>query len=353
MSDTFLATPIEYLKGVGPLRGEVLKTELGIFTFNDLLNHFPFRYVDRSKFYNIIELNEDVPFVQLKGMITQIHEVGEGRGKRLSGIFKDHTGEIELVWFQHIKWIKETLVLNKMCIVFGKPSLFNRTYNIVHPEVEWIENDKPPRGMQPVYSVTEKLKSHKIDSKAIYRMISLLFENKAMQINEILPDYILSKYQLEVRQKAFRLVHLPNTNEDFAAGQMRFKFEELFFLNVKIAGLKNKRKRDIKGFVFSKIDHYFNTFYKEHLPYELTEAQQRVLKEIRADMATGKQMNRLLQGDVGSGKTIVALLSMLIAIDNGTQAAIMAPTEILTNQHFEGISELLSGLGLRLSLIHI
>jgi ATP-dependent DNA helicase RecG len=351
MQNQFLLTPIEYLKGVGPLKGEVLKTELGIFTFGDLLNHFPFRYVDRSKFFTIQELNEDMPFVQLKGIITEIHEIGEGRGKRLSGTFKDQTGEIELVWFQHIKWIKDTISINKTCIIFGKPSLFNRTYNMVHPEVEWIENDKPPKGMQPVYATTEKLKSHKIDSKAIYRMMQLLFENKAMSIEEVLPDYLLTKYQLEPRGKAYRMVHLPANNTEFAAGQMRFKFEELFFLNVKIAGLKNKRKRDVKGFVFSKIDYNFNTFYKFHLPFELTEAQKKVLKEIRADMATGKQMNRLLQGDVGSGKTIVALLSMLIAIDNRTQAAIMAPTEILANQHFENISQLVSGLGLRVGML--
>ncbi|MFM9946281.1 MAG: ATP-dependent DNA helicase RecG [Bacteroidia bacterium] len=351
MQNQFLHTPIEYLKGVGPLKGEVLKTELGIFTFGDLLNHFPFRYVDRSKFFTISQLNEDMPFVQLKGKITEFNEIGEGRGKRLSGRFEDQTGEIELVWFKNIKWIKDSLVLNKTCIIFGKPSLFVHSLNMVHPEVEWIENNKPPRGMQPVYNLTEKLKNSRIDSKAIYRMIQVLFENKALAVEEVLPDYILTKYQLESRQKAYRIVHLPETNNEFAAGQMRFKFEELFFLNVKIAGLKNKRKRDVKGFVFRKIDYNFNSFYKSHLPFELTDAQKKVLKEIRADMATGKQMNRLLQGDVGSGKTIVALLSMLIALDNGTQAAIMAPTEILANQHFESIGQLVSGLGLRIEIL--
>ncbi len=351
MQNQFLLTPIEYLKGVGPVKGEVFKTELGIFTFGDLLNHFPFRYVDRSQFFTINQLNEDMPFVQLKGVITDIKEIGEGRGKRLSGTFRDNTGEIELVWFQHIKWIKETIGINKTCIIFGKPSLFVHSLNMVHPEVEWIENDKPPRGMQPVYNVTEKLKSHRIDSKAIYRMMQILFENKALSIDEVLPDYLLAKYQLESRGKSYRMIHLPETNNDFAAGQLRFKFEELFFLNVKIAGLKNKRKRDVKGFIFHKIDYNFNTFYKNHLPFELTDAQKKVLKEIRADMATGKQMNRLLQGDVGSGKTIVALLSMLIAIDNRTQAAIMAPTEILANQHFENISHMLSGLGLRIEML--
>ena len=351
MSNEFLHTPIEYLKGVGPLKGEVLKTELGIFTFGDLLNHFPFRYVDRSKFYTIKDLNEEMPFVQLKGNITQIQEIGQGRSKRLSGTFRDQTGEMELVWFQHIKWIKETIVLNKTCIVFGKPAQFNKSFNIVHPEIEWVENDKPPRGMQPVYSVTEKLKSHKIDSKAIYRLIQTVLENRALTVDEVLPQYIIEKYGLLTRTKAYQAIHTPGTVQDYLSGQLRFKFEELFFLNIKIAGLKNKRKRDVKGFIFSKIDHYFNTFYKEHLPFELTEAQKKVLKEIRADMATGKQMNRLLQGDVGSGKTIVALLSMLIAIDNGTQSAIMAPTEILANQHFEGISQMVSGLGLRIEML--
>jgi len=347
----FLNTPIEYLKGVGPLKGEVLKTELGIFTFGDLLNHYPFRYVDRSKFYTISQLNEDLPFVQLKGIITHLHEIGQGRSKRLSGTFKDHTGEIELVWFQHIRWIKEILVLNKTCIVFGKPAQFNKSFNIVHPEIEWVENNQPPLGMQPVYPVTEKLKSHKIDSKAIYRLIQTLLQSKSYRVEEVLPRYILQNYGLLARELAYTKIHLPLTVEDYQNAQHRFKFEELFFLNVKIAGLRNKRKRDVKGFVFSKIDHYFNTFYSKHLPFELTEAQKKVLKEIRADMATGKQMNRLLQGDVGSGKTIVALLSMLIAIDNGTQAAIMAPTEILANQHFEGISQLLSGMGLRVELL--
>lgn len=229
MQNQFLLTPIEYLKGVGPLKGEVLKMELGIFTFGDLLNHFPFRYVDRSKFFTIKELNEDMPFVQLKGIITELNEIGEGRGKRLSGTFKDQTGEIELVWFQHIKWIKDTISVNKTCIIFGKPSLFNHTFNMVHPEVEWIENDKPSKGMQPVYATTEKLKSHKIDSKAIYRMLQVLFENKAVSIEEVLPNYLLAKYQLEPREKAYRMVHLPATTAEFAAGQMRFKFEELFF----------------------------------------------------------------------------------------------------------------------------
>jgi ATP-dependent DNA helicase RecG len=351
MQNQFLLTPIEYMKGVGPLKGEVLKSELGIFTFGDLLNHFPFRYVDRSKFFTINELNEDMPFVQLKGIITELHEIGEGRGKRLKGTFRDQTGELELVWFQHIKWIKETIKLNKTCIIFGRPSLFVHMLNMVHPEVEWVENDKPSRGMQPVYGVTEKLKSHRIDSKAIYRMIQLLFENKALTTEENLPDYILTKYQIQPRLKAFRLIHLPQTNSDFMQGQWRFKFEELLLLNLKIASLRNKRNHDVKGFIFHKIDYYFNSFYKNHLPFELTEAQKRVLKEIRADMANGHQMNRLLQGDVGSGKTIVALLSMLIAIDNGTQATIMAPTEILANQHFEGISELVSGLGLKVELL--
>lgn len=351
MASEFLNTPIEYLKGVGPLRGEVLKMELGIFTFGDLLNHFPFRYVDRSKFYTISQLNDEMPFVQLKGVIIKLVEIGEGRGKRLSGLFKDSSGEIELVWFQHIRWIKETLTINKPCIVFGKPSQFNRSFNIVHPEIEWIENDKPPVGMQAVYSVTEKLKSHKIDSKAIHRMIQVLFDSRSMHVEEVLPDYLLQKYQLESRGKAYRLVHLPNSFQEYTAGQYRFKFEELFFLNVKIAGLKNKRKHDVKSFVFNKIDFFFNTFYNEHLPFKLTEAQKKVLKEIRADMATGKQMNRLLQGDVGSGKTIVALLSMLIAIDNGTQSAIMAPTEILANQHYESIGALITGLGLRIDLL--
>lgn len=351
MQNSFLLTPIEYLKGVGPLKGEVLKNELGVFTFFDLLNHFPFRYIDRSKVYTLSQINEDLPFIQLQGTISEVFEIGEGRSKRLKAIFKDQTGEMELVWFQHIKWIKETVTTHKPCIVFGKPTRFNQTFNMVHPEIEWIETDKAASGMQAVYSVTEKLKSHRIDSKTILKLIKSVLENPAFKADEVLPDYILTAYGLESRTLAYKNVHFPKKPEDFNSAQKRFKFEELFFLNCKICGLRNKRSSDVKGFVFSKIDYNFNTFFKERLPFELTNAQKRVLREIRADMATGKQMNRLLQGDVGSGKTIVALMSMLIAIDNGKQAAIMAPTEILASQHFEGISNLISGLGLNIALL--
>jgi len=351
MPSSFLDNPIEYLKGVGPLKGEVLKSELGVFRFGDLLNHFPFRYVDRSKFYTISQLTAEMPYVQLKGNIIRLHEMGEGKGKRLSGVFKDSTGEIELVWFRNIKWIKDNMSLNKTCIVFGKPSLFNTSFNIVHPEVEWIQNDTPEGGMQPVYSVTEKLKRHKLDSRSIHRLIQSVIENKLYEVDEVLPNPILQKHHLASRAHAYRLVHLPVTNTHITQGTFRFKFEEFFLLNIKIAGLKNKRIREVKGFVFNKIDHNFNTFYNNHLPFDLTDAQKRVLKEIRLDMVTGNQMNRLIQGDVGSGKTIVALLSMLIAIDNGTQAAMMAPTEILANQHFEGISSLTSGLGLKIEIL--
>ncbi len=351
MQNQFENTPIEYLKGVGPLKGEVFKTELGIFTFGDLLNHYPFRYIDRSKFYSVKDLNEDMPFVQLKGKISEIHEVGEGRGKRLSGTFTDDTGTIELVWFKHIKWIKETITINKLCIIFGKPALFNRSFNMVHPEVEYFENNTVSIGMQPVYNLTEKLKSHRLDSKSISKLILTLLHSSGYCIEEILPEYIQSKFQLKSRGEAYKMVHAPKSNLDISEGQHRFKFEELFFLNLKISGLKSKRKRDVSGFVFHKIDYFFNTFYNSHLPFNLTNAQKKVLKEIRADMATGKQMNRLLQGDVGSGKTIVALLCMLISLDNNKQAAIMAPTEILAHQHFDSISQLTLGLGLRIALL--
>ncbi len=351
MENRFESTPIEYLKGVGPLRGEVLKTELGVFTFGDLLNHFPFRYIDRSKFYLAAELKEDMSFVQLKGKITEIHEVGEGRSKRLTGTFTDPSGSVDLVWFKHIKWIKETISINKLCILFGKPTVFNRAFNMVHPEVEYFETQTVALGLQPIYNLTEKLRSHRLDSKSISKLIIALLQYNTYHIDDVLPEYIQGKYQLQSRDVAYQMIHAPKSNAEISEGQRRFKFEELFFLNLKISGLKNKRKRDVTGFVFHKIDYLFNTFYASHLPFDLTNAQKKVLKEIRADMATGKQMNRLLQGDVGSGKTIVALLSMLIALDNGTQTAIMAPTEILANQHFENISNLVSGLGLRVELL--
>lgn len=351
MNKDFLHTSIEYLKGVGPVKAEVLKKELGIFILEDLINHFPFRYIDRTKIYNISDISDEMPYVQLKGKITSIKEIGIGKAKRLSGVFKDKTGEIELVWFQHIKWIVKTIELNKNCIIFGKPALFNHSYNIVHPEIDWSEDEKHASKMQAVYSVTEKLKSHFLDSKGISKLICNIITNPQFCAEETLPDYIISKNNFNSREKSYKLVHLPSSNNDFADGQNRFKYEELFFLNIKIASLKLKRNRNIKGFVFSKIDYYFNTFFKKYLPFELTEAQKNVLKEIRADMATGKQMNRLLQGDVGSGKTIVALLSMLIAIDNQTQAVLMAPTEILAYQHFENISNLLTGIGLKIDLL--
>lgn len=351
MNRDFLNTGIEYLKGVGPLKSEVLKKELGIFTFEDLLNHYPYRYIDRTKIYNISEITEEMPFVQLKGEISDINETGAGKGKRLTAVFKDSTGFIELVWFQHIKWILKTIETDKPCVIFGKPTLFNRSYNIVHPEIELIEETKNTSKMQPVYSVTEKLKSHHLDSKGISKLINTLISNPQFTADETLPDYILSKNNLQPKINAYKMIHNPSSNSDFASGQQRFKYEELFFLNIKIASLKLKRTRTGKGFVFSKIDYFFNTFYINYLPFTLTDAQKRVLKEIRADMATGRQMNRLLQGDVGSGKTIVALLSMLIAIDNNTQAVIMAPTEILAIQHFDNISKLVTGIGLKIELL--
>ncbi|MCB9251839.1 MAG: ATP-dependent DNA helicase RecG [Flavobacteriales bacterium] len=351
MNADFLETPIEYLKGIGPQRGELLKNELGIFTFGDLLGHFPFRYIDRSKFYTIRELSSDTSYVQLKGVLTNINETGTGRARRLTALFKDPTGEIELAWFQNIKWFKQSLVPERLCILFGKPSFFNKKLNFVHPDIEWVREMDTPAGMQAVYSVTDKMRNQKMDSKALHRSVIYLFENSSLRVPEFLPENIRTQNRLPLRTDAFRYVHLPKNNTEIIAGQQRFKFEEFFLLNLKIARLKLKRKQEIKGYVFSKIGNNFNTFYSQKLPFELTDAQKRVMKEIRADMATGKQMNRLLQGDVGSGKTMVALLSMLIAIDNNTQAGLMAPTEILAQQHFESISTLLQGMGLRTELM--
>ncbi|MFH1320182.1 MAG: ATP-dependent DNA helicase RecG [Bacteroidota bacterium] len=358
MSNTFLETPIEYLKGVGPKRAESLKRELNIFTFEDLLTFYPFRYVDRSIFHKIININLTLPYVQIKGRISALETVGMGKGMRLVARFEDDTGAIELVWFKGIKWIKPSLKSNVEYIVFGKPTLFNRKINIAHPEIEPVDGQSatPELGvLQPVYSSTEKLGSKGLISKGITRLQkTLLRKIEAENINplhEILSTEIINKYKFLSRAAAIGNIHSPQSQELLLKAQFRLKFEEFFFIQLKLLSLKIIRYKKLKGFVFSKVGTHFNSFYNEALPFELTNAQKRVIKEIRKDIGAGRQMNRLLQGDVGSGKTIVALMAMLIALDNGFQACIMAPTEILANQHIVTIRGMLNKLGINVGLL--
>lgn len=356
-------TSIEYAKGIGPLRADMLRKELQIFTFGDLLSYYPFRFVDKTKFYKIKDINEDLPYVQIKGIIVRVETIGDARQKRVVAYFQDETGEMELIWFQGIKWIMNSLKIGEEYIVFGKPNRFKNAYTIAHPELDLASDQTASLSstLEPVYYSTEKLKVRGFDSKGISKSIRLLIysllENKSPNSKyqpvfaETLPDSILAKLNFISRENAIKNIHFPSSTDLLQKAQLRLKFEELFYIQLKILQLKNNRGKSHNGFVFSKIGEYFNAFYQNHLPFELTGAQKRVIKEIRSDVATGKQMNRLIQGDVGSGKTIVALLTMLIAIDNGFQASLMAPTEILANQHFETISELLKGMDLRVGLL--
>jgi ATP-dependent DNA helicase RecG len=353
MQHSFLYTPIEYLKGVGPQKAELLKKELQIFTFNDLLTHYPFRYVDRTRFYNIREINADMPYVQLRGKITHYEIIGQNRGKRLIATFSDHTGSVELVWFQGYKWIGQKLKPDTEFVVFGKATVFNGKLNIPHPEIEEVsdENTRLASALQPVYNSTEKLKNFALDTKGIGRLQKLLVPAIATKVAETLPLYLTSKLRFISREEAFKNIHFPHNADLLAKAELRLKFEELFFVQLKLLKLKLIRQKDYKGFRFEKVGEHLNSFYENHLPFPLTNAQKRVLKEIRADMALGKQMNRLLQGDVGSGKTLVALMVMLIGLDNGFQACLMAPTEILATQHFNTISELLRPMNITVGLL--
>ncbi|MFA6923337.1 MAG: ATP-dependent DNA helicase RecG [Bacteroidales bacterium] len=354
MLRTFLETPIEYLKGVGPQRADVLKKELKIFTFEDLLSYFPFRYVDRTKFYKIKELKPDLPYVQIKGSIEDYEIVGKKYAQRLVALFKDDTGFIELVWFQGVKWVTKSLKLHEECTIFGKPVVFKNRFNITHPEIEY-ESEKnealPSSSLQAVYSATEKLKSRGLESKGISKLMRTLISNCDNQFPETLNNSIIGNLKLISREEAIKNIHFPENTDLLAKAQFRLKFDELFFIQIGILRYKLNREKNIKGHVFAKVGDYLNKFYKEKLPFELTNAQKRVIKEIRADIGSSKQMNRLLQGDVGSGKTLVALMTMLIALDNNFQTCLMAPTETLANQHFETISKMLDGLDIKIALL--
>ena len=350
-----LSKSIEYLKGVGPVRAELLKKELSIHTFKDLLYHFPFRYVDRTKYYTIREVNNDDVAVQLKvKLLTKELVKGKNGRYRLEAIVKDDSGYMTLLWFQGVKWMNDFLEEDKMYIVYGKVGLNFRKKSMVHPEIElWNEeNIKRNSVLYPVYSTTEKLSAKGLNSRNISRlMFTLLKVLEAERIDETLPDFILKKYNFISLKQALFKIHFPPNQKELQAAQNRLKFEELFFMQLRLLYSKIRRKNKVRGLVFDIVGDYFNKFYSEHLPFELTNAQKKVIKEIRYDLKSGVHMNRLLQGDVGSGKTIVALMVILIAIDNGYQACVMAPTEILAQQHFNTISELTKGIGLNIAFL--
>ena len=348
-----LETPIEFLKGVGPQRAELLRKELGISNYADLLSLFPNRYIDRTRYYKIAELRNTGAEVQVVGKIIHVKTVGQNRALRLVATFADDTGQMELVWFQGIRWIRETIKINVPLVIFGRANPFGGGFSMPHPEMETVaEHQQSLRtAMQPVYPSTEKLTAKGISNRSMNRLMQQLFAETQTRFPETLPPWILSELKLLSKREAMINLHFPQNADLLEKARFRLKFEELFYIQLQLISKNLIRKAKIKGHVFDHVGDYFNTFYKHHLPFGLTGAQKRVLKEIRSDFAQPAQMNRLLQGDVGSGKTIVALMAMLIALDNGFQACLMAPTEILATQHYNGISELASWLGLDIRLL--
>ncbi len=353
MADALLQTPIDYLKGVGPNRAALLRSELGIQTYQDLIHLFPNRYIDRTQFYTINGLQKNTSEVQIVGRVTSIREVQQKRGKRLVATFRDASGQMELVWFRGHKWIKAQLKPNVDYVAFGKVNWFNGQFSMPHPELELkSEYDRGLRtAIQPVYPSTEKLGNQGISNRVLIKLMEQLFSQIKVQFEESLSDDILIQNKFISKQDALRNIHFPKSQSLLSKAQFRLKFEELFYIQLQLVHKNLVRKSKIKGFNFERVGPYFNRFYGSHLPFELTNAQKRVIKDIRTDMGSNAQMNRLLQGDVGSGKTIVAFLSMLIAIDNGFQATMMAPTEILANQHYSGLKPLCEAIGLRLALL--
>ncbi len=351
---SILDTPIEYLKGVGPKRGELLKKELQIFTQGDLLEHYPMRYVDKTRFHRIADLSSDSDQVQLRGILRRLTTVGEGRKKRLVGRLRDETGVIELVWFTGVHWLEKALVVGQEYVVFGRINAFRNQLNIAHPEMEVVSEENTQRAatFAPVYPSTEKLNTKGVDAKVRRRLMKTLFERLTPQdLPENLPGYLVQKLRFPSRFEAIRQIHFPKDQESLNAATNRLKFEELFFLQLRLLQIKRRRKGAVKGYTFGTIGDYFNRFFSEKLPFELTGAQKRVIKEIRRDLGSGVQLNRLLQGDVGSGKTIVGLMVMLMALDNGFQACLMAPTEILAQQHYQSISQYIQGLGIQVAFL--
>lgn len=354
MQQNLLDTPIEYLKGVGPQRAAVLKKELQIFTYKDLVNFYPYKYLDRTKYYRISELNQSLQSeIQIVGKIIHIKTVEQKRGRRLVATFTDGQLNMELVWFQGYKWIQESLKINEPYVVFGKINYFNGVFSMPHPEIETTEEHKKnlQTVLQPVYPSNEKLIKKHISNRSITKMMQQVFIETHHLFKEIFPDYLIEELRLLSKKEAFFNVHFPKSNELLSRARFRLKFEELFFIQLQLLSKNVIRKQRIKGFAFKQVGDYFNSFYHEHLPFPLTNAQKRVIKEIRTDMAREAQMNRLLQGDVGAGKTIVGFMSMLLALDNGFQASLMAPTEILANQHFVGIKEMAEKIDVNVALL--
>lgn len=352
MSD-ILDTDIKFLPGVGPKRAELLNNELGIYTYRDLLYFFPYKYIDRSRFYSVEELDADMPAVQIRGVISGYRTEGGGKAKRLVADFTDSTGSIKLVWFKGLKWVPGSYQAGKEFIIFGKPAIFNGQVNIIHPEIEESRSreERLNAPLQGQYSTTEKLKSSFINSKFIGKLEGTLMTQLSFRLPETLPSYIVSGYHLMQLHDALQKIHFPSNTAELEKARYRLKFEELFYIQLNLLRYKLNRNNIHKGFTFSIVGDLFNTFYYKNLPFSLTNSQKNVMKEIRKDLGSGKQMNRLLQGDVGSGKTLVALMSMLIAADNGFQSCIMAPTEILAIQHYRSVSKFLEGLNIKVMLL--
>ena len=344
---------IKFLPGVGPKKADLLLKELNIRSAEDMVRHYPYKYVDRSRFYYLHEISENMPFIQVKGQILTFEKLGVGRNQRLTAIFTDGQSTLELVWFQGIKFILEKYKTGISYVVFGKPSFFNGKFNIVHPELE-LPSQLPPveqLGLQPFYNTTEKMKSGFLNSKAIQKIMQSLLPYLKGGIPETLPAFVLKRYALMNLTEALINIHFPKNTTALNKARQRLKFEELFYIQLNILQQTKWREQNLLGFPMKKVGHFFHTFYNQYLPFELTGAQKRVIKEIHEDVGSGKQMNRLLQGDVGSGKTLVALMALLIAIDNGYQGCLMAPTEILANQHYETLKNLVGDLGVSIDLL--
>lgn len=343
---------VKYLPGVGPARAALLKSELQISTLQDLLYYFPYKYIDRSRIFQVREVDGTMPYIQLKGKILSFEQIGEGRKQRLVAHFSDGTGVADLVWFSGIKYTLDRYRPGVEYVVFGKPTIFGGRVNVAHPEIDLEANiNLSEMGMQPYYNTTEKMKKAGLNSTAVRKLVNNLMALIVEPLPETLPDWLREKEHLMPLTDALKVLHNPRTPLELRLAQLRVKFEELFYIQLNLARFASDRQRRFKGYVFARVGEHFNRFYNEKLPFSLTGAQKRVIREIRNDMGSGRQMNRLLQGDVGSGKTMVALMTMLIAIDNGYQACIMAPTEILSEQHFANISRFIDGLGLRAELL--
>ncbi len=348
-----LDSEIKFLPGVGPKRAELLEAEAGISTFGDLIYYFPYKYIDKTRFYKVNELDTDMQHVQIRGKIRRFSTEGGGRGTRLTADFYDETGMVRLVWFKGHKWVLNTYKIEKEYIIFGKPTLFSGSFNIVHPEVEEVEKreTRVSSALEAQYSTTEKMKDHFLHSKAIGKLMATVFSQPSLRFAETLPESITGQMKLMSLSDALFRIHFPDSNQEIENARFRLKFEELFYIQLNLLRYKGSRTKNTRGFLFSVVGERLNSFYANNLPFALTEAQKRVIREIRADLGSGHQMNRLLQGDVGSGKTMVALMSMLIGADNGFQSCLMAPTEVLAIQHFNSISRFVEGVDAEVALL--